>query len=335
MDYKYPMDPYYFEEKSCELISNFNGKFNSKSYFFSIILFYRELFKQHNAFLTEAYIHETLPDFLIALNKYSCYGLPPEKSNEVLKTILALGAIVDDENHKSELLIQYNRIKNEVKLLHKILHISQRTSVKSVLNFPVLEMNFTDKNRFGAIEYFIVSINKNKKTDKTEFIIMPSFPILDPVMENQIETSWNYAINYLQRKSLLSTSQYEVAIRFGNNFGFYEGNSFGAALTVYFIQELYSFLGIEAKYRFEKNILMTGSMDKNGNINSIGEESAKSKLLIAFYSNTDIFIIPQNDFNYIAELFAKLNSTYPNRNLTIIPIANITELLTEYRILSI
>lgn len=76
----------------------------------------------------------------------------------------------------------------------------------------------------------------------------------------------------------------------------------------------------------------TGGVDESGKVNKISEEIIKKKVEIAFYSNCQTLVVPKDDepfaLHKLSELkFDKLNNHYPKRNLTIIGVKDINEIL--------
>ncbi len=158
---------------------------------------------------------------------------------------------------------------------------------------------------------------------------------MDELLELQIKTSFYFALKYLADNYGKIKSHHEVIIYFENRSACYEGNSLGIALTVGFIEELTKFYNLPYLVHIKENITSTGGIEANGNIIPILGNHIQNKVEIVFYSPIEHFIIPKADDSKAREKLLELKKQYPNRNLNLVPVESITELLDRRSLVDI
>lgn len=326
------MDSFYFENKKEEFL---NLRFNEKSIrklIFSLNEIINELFEQNNNALTEVFLLEFTVYLIPLLNQFSVFGIPPDKSENVLLTLDKIKSFIKEEKYLSKLNEQYTRIKNDLEDLNSSL---TGKKFKGKLFFPVIEKPNQNTFEFGTIEQLNITISQNKKNEKTEFIITPSLPVIETKLKEQLDKSWTFALNFVKEHYKVSDKNFLTTVQFVNKLGIYEGNSLGIALTIGFIQELFRFYDLREIIAFNDDIIVTGSMDDVGNILNVGNEILKSKTQIVFYSTAAKFIIPFEEYKSTEEVLTKLKCQYLNRNLEIIPVKKLDDIINRRDIIKI
>jgi len=223
--------------------------------------------------------------------------------------------------HKYSIIIDY-------------LNGKKRTNeIKTKLFFPLLDLNTKGGNRFGILESITIKISKANRSDN--FILVPSLSEIDKQLEDQIKISWFVAYGYVKNKKKNLAAYHEVIIQFDRRIGHYEGNSLGAVLTINFIIELLKFYNADYLFNIKPETALTGSIDSDGKINSITDGIIKDKVEKVFYSSISNFIIP--DVNRIAaqEKLKELKEEYSKRELNLIPINNLDDLLDRRNLIDI
>lgn len=330
------MDSFYFEEKIQEykeIIGNYN--FNITS-FKLLLKFYEELFMVKDKSLIEIYLIETSSYFASQLKKYSCFGFSPNFSHIIISIVDKVLQNLRRDDQVQEIQAQLNRIKEEKKKLDLILEGKSEQDINDFsVGFLVIEKSTKEQKPSGLVESLSISINKNKKTSKNEFIIFPSLPKIEENLQRQINESWKFATNYLKSKYSKKIPKFEVTIKFVNNLGIYEGDSLGVALTIGFIEELFSFFDLRERLIFSNAIITTGSVDAEGKVNEVSKSIIEIKSYTAFYSNANKFILPIEDYPFALKICEEELKKYPNRNLELIPIKNIKDAINRRDLLVI
>lgn len=323
------MDPFYFEEKKNNYLQLASREKSVRKLLYGLSELLEELITQSSEIIREAYISEILPNFILLLEKYSSYGVAPNKTQKIISIAERLEKYVDQEELQTKLIHSVLRIKSELSGLEKILTGEIEKNTSGSLSFPALEQTPNREEKYGVLEEIEISINSNKKSNKVEFLIVPSLPQLDEKLDAQIQRSWNYAVNYLKSRYKRYKPNLQVTIKFVNNRGIYEGNSLGIVLTIGFIQELFRYYDLREDISYEDDISATGSMSKDGKINEVGNDIIRIKTETVFYSGVEKFIVPQNDYQDANEKLAELLSKYPERKLEIIPAINVKDVITR------
>ncbi|MCB0731691.1 MAG: hypothetical protein KDC88_11725 [Ignavibacteriae bacterium] len=329
------MDSFYFEERRNEYLKIASQEKSVRRLIYELIDFLEELLSQPSETIKEAYVLEVLPEFTQLLNNYYSYGVEPEKTKRVIEVTKKIKTYAESNGLSNIILNNLVRLHNEVDLLEQTLNGKINSIEFGRLSFPVLERTPLLTDNYGILEHLDISIYTNRKNNKTQFNLIPSLPQLEERLEKQIQISWNYAVNFLKSRYKKNKTNLEVTIKFSNNLGIYEGNSLGVALTVGFIQELFRYYDLRENVSFCKNISATGSILEDGKVEAVGKDIVETKTEIAFFSETEIFIVPQNDFKFAEDKLNELKKKYPQRNLDIIPIININDFIARRDILNL
>lgn len=320
------MNSFYFEEKLKEYFNLASKEKSVRLLTFKLVNIIKELLDETSEAIKEVYIVETSPTLFQLLEKYSVFGVEPIYSAELVKVVNEIKPYLQQSENIQHIEDSLNRIEEELNILNEVL-TGGKIDQKSSMSFPVNEKSGNLKSNYGMIEQIQISIYTNKKSNKVEFLIMPSLPKLEERFEEQILKSWNYAVNYLKSRYKKFNANLEVTIKFVNKLGIYEGNSLGVALTIGFIQELLRYYNLRDAISYENNIISTGSMEEKGEIGEVGEEIISLKVETVFYSMGDIFLIPQKDYAHAEKKINTLLEKYPKRNLTLIPIREINDVI--------
>jgi hypothetical protein len=205
----------------------------------------------------------------------------------------------------------------------------------SILQFPVIEKSDDDKFLFGFLETLTISISKPALLKEDVFIVIPDFGHLDNRLNLQIKSSWQFAKNYFSSSIKKSKQYHEVVVRFNKKYGIYEGSSLGIVLTIGFIQELIQFYNLRNAVSLGSNIASTGSVDDNGIIDAVGNESIQKKVETVFYSGVQKFIVPSDDLPAAGKRLSLIQKIYPERELEIIGVPSVYDLLDRRSLINI
>lgn len=321
------MQSFYFEKRLKEYFTlAFQDKY-SRILLFKLSEFHEELLSTNDEILIEIYTLETAQNLLFKLDSYSAYGLEPVQTQRIIDVFKESTINIIDLDLKQKIQNNLIRIQREIDKLQLILSGKEIENETGKLSFPVLEKTRNDITSLGMIEEIEVSINPNKNLSGIKFFIVPSLPHIEEKLNDQIQKSWNYAINYINLKYKKFTPNLEISIKFVNKFGIYEGDSLGVALTIGFIKELLRYYDFRDTLSYENNVIITGSVEDNGKIGEVGNEIIKSKVETVFYSLGKLFFVPQKDYSVAEKKLNSLLKIYPNRVFSLIPIREINDII--------
>ena len=325
------MNPFELEEILQNYYSNKRKGHSQRILLFQLMDFVDLLIEQDNDNVREAYLIELGEDLKNLLKQYSAFGVEFIQTKNLLRQIDSLKSYPINDKINGDV----TRIKNELTELSNILNGALSSDKKNYLSFPVLEKNKYKNIVLGDIEYFKISFSTNRQMNQTEFLLVPSLPEVEKKLKTQIHNSWNFATNYIKLRFNIKLPEFQVTISFVCRLGIYEGDSLGIVLTVEFIKELLSFIELRDSIYIDKKIMATGSLISDGTICPVGDSVIIPKLKIAFYSLTEVFILPIADLSFAQKELKKLNEIYPERILRLVPVTNINDFINRRDLIGI
>ena len=226
-------------------------------------------------------------------------------------------------------------MKNDIEKLHKILN-GERTKInESKAYFPLLEEDAIKEtgHSIGILESVTIKVHSAKKENK--FIIVPSEKDIEEKISEQVKQSWlnamKIAIKYVRRIH----PHHEVIISFDKKAGFCKGNSLGTALTLAFIEEIFKTYNSPVAIKVGDGIAFTGGMNELGIVTNTSDEIIKQKTELIFFSNISLLIVPKNEESAANEKLNALKKEFPQRDLKIIGVEDISDLLDRRTIVEI
>ncbi len=169
----------------------------------------------------------------------------------------------------------------------------------------------------------------------TNFILVPSEKEIEERLEKQIKDAWKIAVDKAQDFIKKIKPNHEVVIQFDKRLGFYKGNSLGIALTLSFIEELLRFYNSNTIIKVQDSIAITGGLDENGKVIPTSKKIIEKKVVGIFYSSINTFIVPIQDEVFAKNKLEELLKKYPGRNLNIIAVWDIEDVLDRRKIVEI
>ncbi|NOX17520.1 MAG: hypothetical protein GXO87_04465, partial [Chlorobi bacterium] len=303
--------------------------------------YFEEVLSYEDQTILSAYLPEFIPNYIKYLRAYSPQGLHPKKTERIIsiaKKILSAGL---SEEEKKKIKDAVAGIKAGLSFLKAVLdgadveeEISFNTaegkrlaeSVKAFVSFPVLE-RVTDKDvSLGLLENLSVMIQKKNLNDPNSFEIIPGSRELDEKLKGQIHSSWNVAKKYVAGKIKI-THSHTAIIRFNNKYGEYVGDSLGAALTLAFIGELLKTHNAREQITVSAAAAFTGSLRENGEVGEVTDGIVSKKTETVFFSSAEIFVVPKEDENAALDKLNKLKKEFPKRNLKVVPVETLDDIL--------
>ena len=297
--------------------------------------------------IIDSYVPEFLPGYVKFLNLYSPQGLPPGKTERIIETAKNLIAANIFDNDKIKDAI--DEIQAKLSLLRAILdgrkneeglNLSANNDkrsedyAKQSLSFPVMEMINDGNVSFGLLESLSVIINKKSRNENDSFEVIPSSRELEEKLERQIGASWNAAIKFVSDKIKL-TNNHTVIIKFKNKFGEYVGDSLGVTLTLAFIAELLKTYNAREQIKVSGAAAFTGSLNEKGAVGKVSGEIISRKTETVFFSEAEIFVLPKDDEKAATEKLSELKKRFPKRNLKIIPVETLDDILIRRDLIDI
>jgi len=310
-----------------ELISQ---AFDHPSDHLRISLFYNyfnKVLSTSNQNLIESYLLEFIEDYIYTIRKYEPWGVEPAFTEKLIKQLKRLKEISLTDSNLTVLNSEVDRIDEQFRHLQDILagkSYDQLNEHKTF--FPLIDKESPD-GFFGVIDSLIVRISKSVDSDK--FIIIPSEKEIEKRISEQCKNSWLLALGILKKYVKKPFKYHEVIISFDKKIGFYEGYSLGIALTLSFLEELLKFYNPQYIIKIREQSAFTGGVSEEGYVLDTGEDIIKQKVTAVFYSDIHSFVIPKLEETYAYFALTQLKKKYPARNLKLIPVEDINDVLNR------
>jgi len=196
----------------------------------------------------------------------------------------------------------------------------------------ILLVEDDDESRpIGLIKTIECRINEKKKIE--DGIIFENFYDEDreqlQQFGNNIIEGFHRILISAGRKSEKTT--HRITLRFTGVQHLFRGDSFGiGAVTALFCR---SFNGIQnrKKYYIKNTVSFSGSI-KNGKVVRLPPESLAAKINAAFFSWIKIVVLPQENLEESVALVKALNKRFPQKELSLIGIDSVEEILNHKEI---
>jgi hypothetical protein len=146
---------------------------------------------------------------------------------------------------------------------------------------------------------------------------------------------WENAIKYCGKFIKKIKKSHTVELKFENRLGIYIGKSLGIAVTLAFIEAILKHYNSKMIVNINGCIAVTGGIDHNSKIISTSKTIIERKLETVFYSDAQIFCVPKVDEMWAEEKLKELNEHFPKRNLKIIGLTDLDDLLDRRQIVDI
>ncbi len=289
-----------------------------------------------NRNICEAYLTLHLDEFAEYLRDFDVVGINPVITEDVILTAELLCNSRYFSNYSEKLKEAVTVLREKNKSILRVLNGKESNlSYEGKTVFPLLEDVRTKAgNSFrGYLESVTVKIEK--AAEKSSFIIIPSGFIVEKSMKRQVELSWDNALRIASNYKIKTAGAHEVIVRFDKRLGDYTGNSFGVSLTVAMLEQLLKFYRSNTAITLKDNIALTGGIDEEGAIKNISASIISSKVECIFFSSVNIFAVPRADEFVAANKLSELKKLYPERQLKIVGIQDISDLLDRRNIVEI
>lgn len=308
---------------------------SSRKKVFALQKFIDLLFASNNPLLIESYVPEFIDNYKRLLDLFSPEGIDIKLSDSIIEQVKSILQFESLKNITGDLENSLNSFEEKTLIIKNALDgIESDDSTRKRFIFPLLSKSDNDdKTGEGYLDTITVHLKPVK--DEQKFFTIPDEIEKDELLTTQLNNSWQTAKNFVQDKVKKDNQNFEVFIHFNGSYGVYRGSSLGVVLTLCFIEELLKFYNSNTVARTISSMVFTGSMDGDGKINPVSEEIIKKKTEAVFYSRAKMFVVPFDDYPAAKQKLDELKTLYPKRNLEIIPVTNLDDILNRRNIVEI
>lgn len=297
--------------------------------------FIKLLFASNNSLLVESYLPEFIDAYKRLLDLFSPEGIDIKLTDSIIEQIKTILQIQSLQNSTSDLENSLHSLQEKTLIIKNALDgIESDDSTRKRFIFPLLSKNNDNENN---IDGYLDTITAHLKPVNTaqKFFTIPDEIEKDELLTTQLNNSWQAAKSFVQSKVKKDKQNFEVFIHFNGSYGVYRGSSLGVVLTLCFIEELLKFYNSNTVARTANSMVFTGPMDGAGKINSVSAEIIKAKTAAVFYSRAKMFVLPFDDYPAAKQKLDELKTLYPKRNLELIPVTNLEDILNRRNIVEI
>ena len=324
------MDILELEKKYSELQDSLTEPSSNRIKLLRISDFFNQVLSLPNPNLAEVYISSLFSRYLFYIKSIKIRGLDPEILSTIIKQfekIIVYNFVV---SYKEDINQAQKILENKYKLLSSWLNETIPTSERNIIYFPVLEKTSFNK-KIGFLEIIKVEILDGDNG----FSIEPSDSEIDALLKQQLHLCWENAIIYCKKHIKKIKSSHSVHLKFENISADYIGNSLGIAVTLAFIEAILKYYNSKLIVIVNDCIAVTGGIDNDSNIISTSKEIIETKVETVFYSDAKIFCVPKNDQLWADEKFFELKKKYPSRDLEIVGLKDLEDLLSRRNVVDI
>ena len=328
------MNVFDIEESRQELLKKLTESLSTDRKIYLIQQFLRSLLNTNDNDTILCYLIEIIPIYLHCLSEYSPFYKSPEFTEAILSD---LSLLFEFGVMPNEIVNAQEKLRTRLNYLLDILKGTTNIAItqKDKFNFPVLETgSIPDENSTGFLANVTIDIKKNDEKEN-KFMLIPSGYSLDERMTVQINTSWDYALQIVNKYIKIKNKHFTVIINFDKKDGIYVGDSLGTALCLSFIEKLLEYYNAPYVIQSADHIAFTGGLEKDGTIIPVSGEIISKKTDICFYSNTNIFVLHPKDLLEAENRLNFLKSKYPSRNLQLLGVSKLQEILNRRDLIAI
>lgn len=329
------MNPFDLETLRTRVLRDLSIASSARQQLFVLKDYFGIILAESDEKIITAYLLEFLEDYIDALKQFDPFFLPPEVTYGFLDQINKLKLLPLLKEYLAELKEAEGGISGRLEELENIFSGVKPEAGNTKIYFPVMEIqNYTTRKiSLGLLETITIEISKGNGEDK--FIIVPSTGREDSSIEEQIQTSWKNALNFVKTQMHTLDRHHKVIVHFDHKLGQYIGYSLGMTLTIGFIEELLAYYNTPVLVHIKSNIALTGGIDRFGRAIPLGKKIIEEKVETVFYSDTEILVVPESDKHSAQAKLNKLFERYPNRKLKVIGVSELSEVINRRDLIDI
>ncbi|PKD44765.1 hypothetical protein [Rhodohalobacter barkolensis] len=133
-------------------------------------------------------------------------------------------------------------------------------------------------------------------------------------------------------KKVSDGKYYNGHAQYQTNIAFHDGESANAAIALLWFVGLQRKSNQRERYELQPDLCITGNVDSAGNLLPVDSEGVDAKVRAAFFSMINFMVVPASQYFQFIEAIDKLKRKYPNRDLIVISVKNLNELLYDRRL---
>lgn len=327
------MDILFLETEASKLRINLLKIISSRSRLFQTYDFYNLVLGKGVSNAVESYLLEFASVYSDLISKVDLKGVDPAAIKGLLIQLSRINELYP-RNENENISESLNILQEKYDYLMSVLEGNNESVSKTGLYLPLLEKGIVNfDGDYGLLS--TISVQLKPKSDENKFHIIPGSGEPDAELKEQINNSLMNAVRIAGNYIKLKHSFWDIYIDFEEKSGEYSGSSFGMLLVVKLVEELLGLYDSPTKIFSFSTSALTGSVDKEGNIPSLSDDIISQKTKIVFYSDAEVFIIPEDDLQAAKETLSELNTAYPRRNLKLIGIQSIDDLFNLRNVVGI
>jgi hypothetical protein len=324
------MDFTVLEQKYSSLLESLSEPSSNRIKQLKIIEYVDSFLSLSNPNLLEAYLIELLPEYIYLIKSVKIRGLDPSVVSSLLDQVHKIRNLKFTSQYHTQLDESLIYLTRKYEQIISWLNNPGKDVQDDIIYFPVIE-KISEESITGFLEIIRIEISRGEN----QFFVEPYSSDIDYNIQEQIHFCWNIAISYCKKYLNNINSSHTVRLIFENRLGIYKGSSLGSALTFAFIEAILKHYNAPVIINTKGIVALSGGIDRDNNIISIGYEFIEKKVETVFYSDTKLFCIPKVDEVLAEEKLKSLSKIYPKRNLKIIGIEDLEDLLSRRNIVEI
>jgi hypothetical protein len=318
--------------------------FTASSYHLRVLEYYKyfnKILSYEKPNFNEAFLREFIDDYIASVANFDVWGTEPEQSKEILSQLKKLTELNITGDRLPILKTEIERIEKQERRLTSIIEGKDNDKdydrnedyCKEHKAFFPLVAEESPKDFYGILESVTIHVRKAEDADK--FIIVPSEKEIEKKILEQCKRSWFAALDLSREYIKKPYKHHEVIISFDKKEGFYEGSSLGIALTISLLEQLLKFYNPTYIIKIKEQTAFTGGITEEGKVLPCGEEIIKQKVKAVFFSPINSFILTKADEIPAHRQLLELQKEYPQRNLKLIPVEDINDVLNRRDVVDI
>ncbi len=330
-------DPIFIEKAFNTLMSALLGLHSKREKLFAISDFLQLI--RRNISINSGYVEQILSYIPKFDHVYEATGIDPARLKEVHETLTDCLSNLETaeaklENIKSWTTKVYEWVgvrdsewmNDSISIFDSKLPIQQ--NIHTVL-VPVIES--TSHNKSGRLRNLVIKTIGN--TPSNEHELTKIFSVLssenDASKNGNVQSAVNALIIDLE---LTKKKHWQATASFEHNDAWHSGNSADLALAGLFFCSILEAMDLKEQFRLNPAIAITGELNNDGSVEQVSSNTLRQKVEAAFYSWTQILVVPEQQVSTVYGIYDRLKIKYPNRDLIIIGVRHIKDLFYDRRL---
>ena len=297
--------------------------------------FFEALLKTNNKQIISAYLTEFSEEYFELISSFDPNCINPDLTQKIISQAKEVSDYLNDTAANIKYIESLPLIEARYAAVKKCMSGESCDLLLPNFYFPLLEEHKIPQSSFKLSLLESVSIQIKKNEAKNSLNIIPSERELEYKIKEQVENSWQLAVDYLKRHIRKISQFHDVVISLDRKWGIVQGNSLGTSLTLAFIKELLKFYNAPILLNSPNDAAYTGGLDRNGAITSVSNPLIKNKVEAVFYSGIKTFAVPKENEAAAQEMLGELKKKYPERRLKITGVEDFDDLISRRNLVDI